>query len=179
MSSCPTCDLDFRAGMAEECDVCADRAPLFVPPQDVRGNLDMSKADEVVVDALVAGHRFEGPLWIERWAAILKLRRVRPDLTSRQIAYQVGVTVRTVERVASREYQRVAKVPLREDVIQKVMAGKGFRRDRPTPHEMAEATRRMIREDRPDREIASVTGLTLAAVRGHKNRLKEASGARV
>lgn len=55
--------------------------------------------DQMLVEALVAGHRYTEPLRRERREAARILLRVRPDLTKREIAERVGVCRKTVERI--------------------------------------------------------------------------------
>lgn len=59
----------------------------------------MGLIDEIAVDRLLADPRAEATREERRAAALILIRR-RPDLTRQQIADRVGVSSRTVERVA-------------------------------------------------------------------------------
>lgn len=132
-------------------------------------------ADEVVVEAILSGLKFDGQLYGERIVAATELLRLRPDLSRREISEWVGVHHRTITRLVANLYRVGQRIPLREDVVEKLMAGRRNRIN-PTRHEASEAVRRLIRQGADDLSITKLTGVTLAAVRGHRHRESQGVG---
>ncbi len=65
----------------------------------VRGPEDV---DEMVVDNILQGYGPRGANCAERFAAAVALRTARPDMKYGEIAEQVGLSIRTVDRLARR-----------------------------------------------------------------------------
>lgn len=165
---------DLKAKLCGICVTGPVTEPIMPPIQKYLGRkaYDMDDADQVVVEMLINGYVVPGQgHWPERWAAATYLMRMRPDLGRRQIAERVGVTLKTIERLCSREYQRALRKPVREDAVEALMSGR-HNRVTPSSQETGEAIRRLIRQGAPDRAIVKAIGCTVSMVSGHRLRMR-------
>lgn len=89
---------DLARGRSVQCKACSARTARTA--RTASGARPWSREpDQVVVDLLVTGHRFDSTrLGVERRAAALRLSRTRPDLSAREIGETVGLSQRGVER---------------------------------------------------------------------------------
>lgn len=131
----------------------------------------LGEADEIVVGAILDGHRFEGPLWAERQTAAIELMRRRPDLTRREVGEWCGLHPRSITRLVAREHRKGMRSPDREDVIERLMAGRHNRLN-PTPSERGEACRRLIRQGAGDKAASRLVGVSVSTIAGHRHRMR-------